>query len=85
MSEPGSFVTRLQTTKEEAIKKIARIVREEGWDYEDFRYATVELGRSSRLSQLRNQRSFLGSFRKKTLRNSIERLKRLITFSTNLC
>ena len=38
MSELGSFVTRLQTTKEEAIKKIARIVREEGWDYEDFRY-----------------------------------------------
>ncbi len=39
MSEQGSFVTRLQTTKEEAIKKISRIVREEGWDYEDFRYA----------------------------------------------
>ncbi|MGH7800518.1 MAG: tyrosine-type recombinase/integrase [Thermodesulfobacteriota bacterium] len=38
MSELGSFVTRLQTTKEEAIKKIARIAREEGWDYEDFRY-----------------------------------------------
>lgn len=38
MSEHGSFVTRLQTTKEEAIKKISRIVREEGWDYEDFRY-----------------------------------------------
>ena len=39
MSELGSFVTRLQTTKEEAIKKISRIAREEGWDYEDFRYA----------------------------------------------
>ena len=38
MSEPGIFVTRLQTTREESIKKIARIAREEGWDYEDFRY-----------------------------------------------
>lgn len=33
------FATQNQKTKSGAIKKISKIVREQGWDYEDFRYA----------------------------------------------
>ena len=39
MEDTDSFVTPLINTKEKAIKKIIRIVRQEGWDYNDFRYA----------------------------------------------
>jgi integrase/recombinase XerD len=39
MKNTDGFVTPFRSTKERAIKKIARIVKQEGWDYEDFRYA----------------------------------------------
>src|SRR5919198_1150911 len=38
MKNTEGFVTPFRSTKKRAIKKIARIVKQEGWDYEDFRY-----------------------------------------------
>jgi integrase/recombinase XerD len=39
MNKQDSFVSPLRNAKGESIKKIAKVVRQEGWDYEDFRYA----------------------------------------------
>jgi Site-specific recombinase XerD len=39
MEKQDSFTAIAGNTKEEAIKKIAKIVKQEGWDYEDFKYA----------------------------------------------
>lgn len=39
MKEPDVFPSQINQSKEKAIKKIIKIVREEGWDYEDFKYA----------------------------------------------
>jgi integrase/recombinase XerD len=38
MKKHANFAFPLRSTKEEAIKKIIKIVRKEGWDYEDLRY-----------------------------------------------
>ncbi len=38
MEEADNFATPFKNTKEEAIKKIIRIVKQEGWNYNDFRY-----------------------------------------------
>jgi integrase/recombinase XerD len=38
MEKHANFAFPLRSTKEEAIKKIIKIVRKEGWDYEDLRY-----------------------------------------------
>ena len=39
MKKQVDFVSPLRNTKEEAIEKIAKIVRHEGWDYQDIKYA----------------------------------------------
>lgn len=39
MEKQDSFTSVVVNTKEEAIKKIAKIVKQEGWDYENFKYA----------------------------------------------
>ncbi len=39
MKKPLSFVSPFRKAKENVIQKIAKIVRQEGWDYEDLRYA----------------------------------------------
>jgi integrase len=39
MENTESFVLHFRKAKEKIIKKIAKIVREEGWSYEDLRYA----------------------------------------------
>lgn len=39
MKKQVNFVSPPRNTKEEAIKKIAKIVRHEGWDYQDIKYA----------------------------------------------
>jgi predicted urease superfamily metal-dependent hydrolase len=38
MENTESFVLHFRKAKEKTIKKIAKIVREEGWSYEDLRY-----------------------------------------------
>jgi integrase/recombinase XerD len=39
MEIPSSFVSPFIKTKENTIQKIVRIVKQEGWDYKDLRYA----------------------------------------------
>jgi integrase/recombinase XerD len=39
MKKPLSFVSPFRKAKENVIQKIAKIVRQEGWDYDDLRYA----------------------------------------------
>jgi integrase/recombinase XerD len=39
MKNPLSFVSPFRKAKEDSIQKIVRIVRQEGWDYDDLRYA----------------------------------------------